>query len=421
MTRLAPPLRFAVALSLFALTACSHVAEKKLIGNPENPYPLASPPKVGQIVHLPTGTLVDLKQMLEVVGDARIVYVGETHDNPASHRLELQTLQGLEERHPGKVALGMEMFTRSQQPILDRWVAGELDEKNFVKQSRWFEGWKMDFAYYRDLLLYAREHHIPVIALNAEKELVQAVGSTPFDQLTPQQKAQLPQAMDLNDTYQRGMAEEMFAGHTHGKVHEEGFLRVQTLWDETMAESAARYLTSPAGKDRHLLVIAGGNHINYGFGIPRRVFRRIPTSYFLIGGQEIAIATEKQPEMMDVELPTFPMVAYDFLAYLSYEALPKQGLLLGVAFEPLAPEKGKGLLVTTVVAGSNAERAGVKVGDILVSMDGEPLTDSYDLIYAIKKKKVGDKSSLQVNRQGKQLKLDVLFQGEPAKKQHGQP
>jgi uncharacterized iron-regulated protein len=415
------PLLTAATLSLLTMTACSHAPAKQYMGNPQNPYPLSERPKVGEIVHLPTGVKVSLTRMLDIAADARVVYVGETHDNPASHKLELQTLQGMEERHPGKVALGMEMFTRSQQPVLDRWVAGELDEKAFLKSVKWFDSWKMDFDYYRDLLLYARDHHIPVIALNAEKSLVQAVRSNSLEELTAEQKAQLPE-MDLNDPYQRGMTAEMFAGHAHGKMHAEGFGRVQTLWDETMAESAARFLASDAGKDRHLVVVAGGNHINHGFGIPRRVFRRIPTSYTLIGGTEIVIAEGKKPELMDVELPEFPMPAYDFLAFLSYDALPKQAVLLGVAFE--VAKSGQGLTVTTVAPNSNAERAGVKQGDLLLTLDGVKLADGYDLVYEVKKKKVGDHGLLELERDGKALKLEVTFLAADAAaepKQHGKP
>lgn len=408
------PGRLAAALSLIAMTACTP-AVKHHIGNPENPYPLASPPKVGDIVHLPTGTVVSTEQMMAIAGDARVVYVGETHDNPASHRLELATLKGLSERYPGKVTLGMEMFTRSQQPVLDRWVAGELDEKAFLKASRWFDNWKMDFAYYRDLLIFARDRHIPVLALNAEKSMVQAVRTKPIEELTPEEKAQLPQ-MDLTDPYQRALTEGIFGGHSHGKMHVEGFLRAQTLWDETMAESAARYLASPEGKDRRLMVVAGGNHISYGFGIPRRVFRRLPTSYVLIGGHEVEIAKGKSPEMMDVEVPDFPTVPYDFVAYFAYEELPKSGVLLGVMFEP--DPKGKGLKVSGVVPDSNASRAGVKEGDLLLSLDGDPLVESIDLIYAVKQKHAGDHGTLKLERDGQPLTLDVLFR-EGETKQHG--
>ena len=332
MIRLFSPLLLFVTVCFFSLTACGPTG-KQVMGDPQDPYPLPSPPQIGQIVHLPTGTRVSAAQMFALAGDARIVYFGETHDNPASHRLELQLLQALDELHPGRQALGMEMFARTQQSVLDRWVAGELSEKALLKESNWFENWGTDFAFYRDLLNLARERRIPVVALNVEKELVRAIRGKSPDQLSVEEQARLPQ-LDLNDPYQRGLADAIFGDHSHWGMQLDGFVRVQTLWDETMAESAVRYLESPAGKGMHLLVIAGGNHVTHGFGIPRRVFRRFPASYLLIGGREIHIPADKQNRLMNVDLPEFPMVPYDFLAYLAYEDLPKTGAGLGVTIEP---------------------------------------------------------------------------------------
>ncbi|HEX9078468.1 MAG TPA: ChaN family lipoprotein, partial [Desulfuromonadaceae bacterium] len=332
-----------------------------------------------------------------------------THDNPASHRLELQILRGLAERHPGRLALGMEMFVRSQQPVLDRWVAGLLDEKTFLRESRWYDVWRMDFGYYRDLLNFARERRIPIIALNAEQKLVSALSTKTPDQLTPAERANLPE-LDLGDPYQRAMVKAIFGGHSHGEMHLDGFVRAQTLWDETMAESAARFLESPAGRDRQLMVVAGGNHISYGFGIPRRVFRRLPVSYVLIGGREIEIPPEKQDRLMDVTMPEFPLRPYDFVAFQAYESLPGAGISLGVTVEPSAT--GRGLVVIGVAQGSNAERAGVRKGDLLLALDGETVKDTVDLITGVKRKRPGDHGTLQVERQGRALKLDVLFQAE---------
>jgi uncharacterized iron-regulated protein len=377
------------------------------MGNPENPYPLTTPPRVGEIVQMRTGTKVTPAQMLAVARDSRIVYVGEAHDNPASHRLELDLLKGLAEAKPGRQALGMEMFVRSQQPVLDRWIAGELDEKAFIKESHWFENWHSDFDYYRDLLIFARDQKIPVIALNAEKSQVEAMRRKVPDPLGPVERAGLPE-LDLADPYQRGMVMAIFGDHVRGELQIEGFVRAQTLWDETMAESVAGYLSSPAGEGRQMLVVAGGYHVEYGFGIPRRVFRRFPASYVLIGGDEIDIPPEKQNQIMDVKLPPFPMIPFDFMVFLAYESLPQQAVRLGVEIGP-APA-GRGLLVRSVEAGSNGERAGLKAGDLLLEFDGAVLADSYDLIHAVKQKKAGDHGELQIERQGRRESLDVLFQ-----------
>ncbi len=409
MIRFFSPVLAAAALCFFVLTGCGHTG-KQVMGDPQNPYPLQSPPQVGQFVHLPTGAIVSAAQMFAMAGDARVVYFGETHDNPASHRLELQLLQALAALHPGRQALGMEMFSRSQQPALDRWIAGELSEKAFLRESRWFENWTMDFAYYRDLLNFARERRIPIVALNADKNLVRALRGKTLDQLSAEEQVRLPK-LDLDDPYHRGLVAAIFGDHRHKGMHLDGFVRVQTLWDETMAESMVRYLESPSGKEMHLLVIAGGNHVNYGFGIPRRVFRRLPVSYLLIGGREIDIPADKQDRLMNVTLPEFPMVPFDFLAFLAYEDLPKTGVRLGVVIEP-APS-GPGLLIKDVGPGSNAEKAGLKQGDLLIALDGEALRDPFDLVYAVLQKQPGSRGELQVRRQDKAFTIDVLFTSSP--------
>jgi predicted metalloprotease with PDZ domain len=157
----------------------------------------------------------------------------------------------------------------------------------------------------------------------------------------------------------------------------------------------------------HLLVIAGGNHVSHGFGIPRRIFRRLPVSYLLIGGREIDIPADKQSRLMNVTLPEFPMVPYDFLAYLAYEDLLKKEVTLGVLIEPTPA--GHGLVIKNITPGSNAERAGLQQGDLLLALDGEPLADPFDLVYAVKQKEPGSHGALQVRRQGETLMVDILF------------
>ena len=156
---------FALLTLLLLITACQPGHQH--LGNPELPYPPEREPQVGDILHLPTGIYVDKQVLFDQAARAQVVFVGETHDNPAAHRLQLEILQALEARNPGKIALAMEMFTPEQQAVLDRWVAGELSEKEFLKQVDWFKNWKMDFALYQPLLEAARVKRTPVIALNA--------------------------------------------------------------------------------------------------------------------------------------------------------------------------------------------------------------------------------------------------------------
>jgi uncharacterized iron-regulated protein len=401
----------ALPLALLALTACS--MSQLPLGNPEAPYPPAQPPRVGEILHIPTGTGVTEAQMLAAASDARIVYVGETHDNPAAHRVQLAVLQAMAERWPGQVSLGMEMLTRAEQPVLDRWVAGEFSEKEFLKAADWYTVWSLDFAYYRDLLHFAREQKIPVVGLNAEKALVRAVSQRDLAELDPAERDRLPE-MDMSDPYQTAMVEAVFGGHSGGTNQLAGFQRVQTLWDETMAESVVRHLQSFPHDNQRMVVLAGSHHIRYGFGIPRRVFRRLPVSYALIGSEEVEFPEHRLGQRMRVQMPAFPMPPYDYVVFTAYEDLPGDRVKLGVRME----EQDGRVVVLAVVPGSAAERSGVLAGDTLLSLDGEPISENFDLVYAVGQKVRGDRGVLAVERGGEVLQLEVDFQPLPPAEPH---
>jgi len=376
-------------------------------GTPSLPYPPDKTPVVGDILHLPTGVFVLPKQMLAAATDSRVVYVGETHDNPASHRLQLDVLRAMADRYPGQLSLGMEMFNIEQQAVLDRWVAGEIDEKTFLKESDWYGNWRMDFAYYQEILDFAREQRIPVLALNAPKDLVDAVGETPVAEMPADLQDRLPE-MDMTDPYQRAMSEAVFADHPVGEQQVERFIRVQTLWDEIMAANVAEELQRK-GPAHRMVVLAGGNHVRYGFGIPRRVFRRLPVSYTLIGGREIEVPPEKQATMMDVKKPDYPLLPYDYLVFTSYESLPGDKVMLGIQMK----EEDGQVVVSGVMPESTAAAAGVSKGDVILKLGTVDVQEMFDLVYEVGQKQTGDETVLTVERDGERLELPVLFKPLP--------
>jgi Do/DeqQ family serine protease len=103
------------------------------------------------------------------------------------------------------------------------------------------------------------------------------------------------------------------------------------------------------------------------------------------------------------------------------DSLIKEGKIvrpqLGVAYRPVAPEvakklklpAGTGMEVSQVLPGTAAERAGLKAGDIILSVDGKPLKDQEDLRNAVLQHKVGDRIQLDVFRRNARLKLEVIL------------
>jgi serine protease Do len=88
---------------------------------------------------------------------------------------------------------------------------------------------------------------------------------------------------------------------------------------------------------------------------------------------------------------------------------------LGVNIQTITPELAaalklqttKGALVADVVAGSPAEKAGIKRGDIIVSFDGKAVKDSHDLPTMVAATPVGDEATVTVLRKGEESRMQV--------------
>lgn len=87
---------------------------------------------------------------------------------------------------------------------------------------------------------------------------------------------------------------------------------------------------------------------------------------------------------------------------------------LGIAIQDLTPELARqkgvaasqsGALVATVEAGSAAERAGLKVGDVVVAVGGAPVRNSSDLRNKIGLLRIGDQVELSVLRDGRSISI----------------
>lgn len=98
-------------------------------------------------------------------------------------------------------------------------------------------------------------------------------------------------------------------------------------------------------------------------------------------------------------------------------ALMRRGYL-GVGLTDLTPElrahfgvpEGSGVMVSKVESGSPAEKAGVRVGDILTSVDGKEIQSSWDAQWKIRGEEEGQQVPLEVWRNGKVQTLSAAIE-----------
>jgi serine protease Do len=93
------------------------------------------------------------------------------------------------------------------------------------------------------------------------------------------------------------------------------------------------------------------------------------------------------------------------------------GALLGNLTPELAPQFGlkdaKGALISQVTPGGPAEKAGLKMGDVVTAIDGKPVTNADDLTMAVISHTPGSTAKLDVMRDGKPTSLSVTLGQRP--------
>jgi uncharacterized iron-regulated protein len=369
------------ALSL--LTACHLVTNRgtlSTLGTTESERMAAqrdtSEEHPGSTAALDLRDLSDLNGIIPELSGKRVIFVGESHPSYSHHLTQLEIIRRLHAIDP-RLAIGMEYFQQPFQSYLDEYVAGRLDEKELLRKTEYYERWRFDFRLYEPILRFARGNGISLVALNLPREITKQVGRDGLDSLTSEQETQIPDNIDRTNHAYEARLRTVFEHHPKGQdARFDNFLDVQLLWDEGMAERAARYLRE--NPQRRLVVLAGIGHLEYGSGIPDRVKRRIDV--------DTAVVLNGDARLVEAGIA-------DFLLFPTDRKLPPSGKL-GIILE----EKGGGLVVGSFADDSAAQAAGLRKNDRIAVVDDQPIRGISDIRIALWDKLPGNSVSVRVQR-----------------------
>lgn len=236
-----------------------------------------------QIVDTRSGKTATLADIAKAAQGKRFVYLGEEHATTAHQAMEASVIEALNAAGR-KVIVGMEMYTRPKQDVLDLWSAGKLTEDEFKEQSDWKGQWGFDYDYYRPVFEAVKAHQLPLVALNVPRDWVRTMTRKGYSGLPTSARLQLPSDIDLGNKAHREIFDALVGPHAMPGVSADGMYGSQVLWDTAMADTALKYLAlAPATPGTVFVVIAGSGHVLYGQGINYRVEKRR-------GGRGITIA-----------------------------------------------------------------------------------------------------------------------------------
>ncbi|WP_373542197.1 ChaN family lipoprotein [Chamaesiphon sp.] len=223
------------------------------------------------------------QEIVNQLQTADVVYLGETHDRESDRQQQLAIIQALLKHNP-KLAIGMEMFQRPAQPLLDRYLAGTITAAELRQQSEFDKRWGYKWESYAPILEFAKAHRLPVIALNTPTEITRKAAKQGLESLTATELQSIPPIAEIDRSnlaykemilasYQQHAGMVSIASNSFDR-----FYTAQLLWDETMAERVANFVRQ--NPEHQTIVIAGNSHIIYGYGIPERVKRRLANPKF---------------------------------------------------------------------------------------------------------------------------------------------
>ena len=231
----------------------------------------------GRVVALSTRRVLAFEAFIEVVAQAQVIAVGEEHYHPDIQAFELRVLQALAQRRPQHVALAMEFLERDMQPAVDAYLTGANDAATFQERIKATPEF---IRYYFPLVQYARQAHIPVLALNTPRALARRVskeGLQAVVQSVPDaERAYLPAAFSaITPPYRAYFLQAVATSHPLHEKQIGRFVEAAHVKDDTMAESLAAFLGRAA--DYTVLAIAGRFHFDYGLAIPALLQQRRPS------------------------------------------------------------------------------------------------------------------------------------------------
>jgi len=192
--------------------------------------------KPAYVLYNANGKKVSYNKMIKELVQKDIVMIGEFHNNPISHWMELEITKDCKQQR--QLVLGAEMFEQDNQAALDLYLQGKLSAKGLDSMARLWKNYSTDYA---PLVNFAKENNIVFAATNIPRRYASMVSKGGFevlDTISAKEKtwmAPLPIAYDAELPGYKNMM-TMMAGH--GTIN---MPKAQAIKDATMAYFILKY------------------------------------------------------------------------------------------------------------------------------------------------------------------------------------
>lgn len=209
---------------------------------------------LGMIRDLNTGQTLTPQQLVTRLAVVPRVLVGEQHDNPDHHALELWLLQALGNQRP-QGSLLLEMLTPDQQSSVDavqRGIQQGQYPSDLEHALSWQKGW--NWALYGPVMRFALTQSYPVLGANLGAEEVGAIYH---------QRPVLSGTFSTRDSVREALLSQVRASHC-GMLPEDALPAMLAIQQQRDRRMAHRVVEAPTPA----LLFAGSYHVRKDLGVP---------------------------------------------------------------------------------------------------------------------------------------------------------
>ncbi len=227
------------------------------------------------LIKVETHEVLDIAALQQDLRGYDVIFFGEHHDDSQIHALQHKLVPGLLDEKRALI-LSFEMWERHSQGVLDDFLAGKIDEADFIKNS---DAWP-NHEDYLPLVTFAQKHGLKAIAANIPRHYAARVareGWDYVDQLPPEERALIAARLTApDDDYKKVFMSLMQGGSMHqmGAMNMEQFFQAQCIKDDTMAESIALALSE--NPEARVIHFNGDFHSRGFLGTVSRLRKTMP-------------------------------------------------------------------------------------------------------------------------------------------------
>lgn len=258
---------------LILFSSHSSAAEK----SPSRPF------DVWQVLDGKSGQTIAFEQWITVLSTQDVIYLGEEHRNQWHIEGALKVLRTILDNGRRPI-LAMEMFGWDGQAALNQYMTNaELSRDRLLKDVHWEQNWGGTFQDYEPLIIFARRHQVPLLALNPPRPLVRKVATQGWKKAIDDPEM-VTWGMKDEPIVEDPAYREVILGQLqlcHGGLPQDAYERMyeaSMFRDEGMAKTINESLRSASIDSKSLpgpiVSYTGGGHIQYQLPIPKRVLHK---------------------------------------------------------------------------------------------------------------------------------------------------